>query len=156
MIRLSIVHYDEIAKKDLVVDEKIVPEAEKIFSLWFDQYSENNRMMNVHLGKFLRDVVNHHEMPSLDDSRITGLFDTYDSANNGYLDRDGFVKFYVTATFDRRGVVWENIRTMGIRNDLKTVRYHLFSYFLALKPPLSLLLKLYKSFNYPITLNFNL
>ncbi len=81
-------------------------------------------MMNVHLAKFLKDVVNHEDMPKLDDDRITKLFDRYDQQNNCYLERDGFVKFYITSTLDpgMREAVWKNLKTMGVRKDLKTVR----------------------------------
>ena len=79
--------------------------------------------MNEHLANFLKDVVNSKEMPELDDKRITQLFDMYDTANNGYLERDGFVKFYTTCTSDasKKKVVWENLNCMGVRNDLKMV-----------------------------------
>ena len=116
---------DQIPRRELIKDGEVIPEVIEIFNSWFDSYSTDNRMMNEHLARFLKIVVNSKDMPELDDKRITNLFETYDKGKNGYLEREGFVKFYTLCTLDndpnKRSTVWQNLNEMGVRNDLKNI-----------------------------------
>jgi len=111
----------KIPRVEIVKNNEVIPEVIDIFNSWFDTYSNDGRMMNEHLAKFLKDVINSEVLPELDDKQITKLFETYDKANNGYLEREGFIKFYTYATLSKSQTVWENLNAMGVRNDLKMV-----------------------------------
>ena len=85
--------------------------------------------MNLDLACFLKDVINSKTMPDPEDSRITQVFDTYDKDKNGYLEREGFINFYVNCTkTSKKSIVWDNLNAMGVRNDLKMVRLYELNY----------------------------
>jgi len=121
-IKLSLNSLDSlIAPVEILVNGEVVPECIAVFNRWFDIYSSDNKMHREHAARFLRDVTGSREMPSVDDPRLGTLFSVYDRTNQGFLERENFVKFYIESTKDRKKTVWENMKSMGIRNDLKLV-----------------------------------
>jgi len=111
-----------IPQSDLTRNGKCVPELIKIFNSWFDTFSTDGKQYKEDLSRFIKTVTNTKENISTDDSRISGLFSQYDREGKGWLDRDSFLSFYIDCSVkpERRRIVWENLHSMGIRNDLKS------------------------------------
>ena len=59
------------------------------------------------------------EQPQLNDERIVNLFKTYDSNNDGFIERQEFLVFYEAAARGKPDTVRENLRHHNIRGDLK-------------------------------------
>ena len=121
-LKLSLNSLDTlITQVELTNNNEVVPECMAVFNRWYDTYSTDEKMLKEHVAKFLRDVTGSKEMPSLEDPRIQGLFSSYDKSNQGWLEREGFVGFYRDCALkpDKKRTVWENLKAMGVRNDLK-------------------------------------
>lgn len=74
-------------------------------------------------GKFIKAVTGTKDEVTGEDHRIKGLFESHDKNKDGFLEREEFVGFYVECTLkpEKKRVVWENLKQMGIRNDFKKV-----------------------------------
>ena len=59
------------------------------------------------------------ETPPANDDRILGLFKTYDTNNDGKIEREDFLVFYENSCKSKVETVRENLRQHNIRNDLK-------------------------------------
>ena len=59
------------------------------------------------------------EYPGLTDERIATLFKTYDSNNDGRIERNEFLIFFETASRNKPDTVRENLKAHNIRPDLK-------------------------------------
>jgi ubiquitin carboxyl-terminal hydrolase 34 len=98
-----------------------IPQLVNVFNEWYDYYSTDGKMLREDCARFVKTVTSARDDISIDDHRVNYLFSTYDYENQGYVQRDGFVSFYVEAARkpDKKHIVWENLRNMGYRNDLK-------------------------------------
>ncbi len=122
-IKLSLNTLDSIIPRaELCVKGEVVPEVVEIFKKWFGIYSADGKMSPEHCANFTRDVTEHATNVMVSDSRVTGLFSKYDSARKGYLAEEDFVTFYKEAATNKAGIVWDNLKAMGVRNDLKMVK----------------------------------
>ena len=99
---------------------QIVPEVVNVFNEWYDNFSTNGKMFREDCARFVKTVTNARDEIAIDDHRVN-LLETYDLTNEGFIPRNGFVSFYVEAARkpDKKQTVWENLRNMGYRNDLK-------------------------------------
>ena len=62
------------------------------------------------------------EKVTIDDKRIKGFFDSYEKEKKGYVTEDKFFDFYINAIVTKKeDIVWENLKTMGIREDLRKI-----------------------------------
>jgi hypothetical protein len=69
---------------------------------------------------YITKVTGVKEITSLNDSRVTQFFQKYDPDNTGYITEDKFLEFYLDALrTNREDTVWENLKTMGVREDLR-------------------------------------
>jgi len=100
---------------------QVVPQVIKVFNEWYDTYSTEGKMTREDCAKFVKSVTNARDDIANDDHRVNFLFSTYDVENIGICPREGFVSFYVEATRkpEKKLTVWENLKNMGYRNDLK-------------------------------------
>ena len=116
-----------IPQVDLVLNNEVVPECIKVFNDWYDNFSTEGKMAREDCARFVKNVTGSRDDISIDDPRIKGLFETYDKNRDGILDREDFVGFYreCASKPDKKRVVWDNMKTMGIRNDLKRVNIHI-------------------------------
>lgn len=112
-----------IPMAEICVNGQVVPECVKIFNDWYDTYSTEGKMTREDCARFVKAVTNSREDIGVEDQRIRGLFETYDKNKDGLLEREEFVGFYLECSLkpEKKRVVWDNLKTMGIRNDLKRV-----------------------------------
>lgn len=105
----------------------ITPRLREIFKSWHTKYSiledGERKMTRDTCAKFISDVTASREVIGPESKKISGLFSEYDKENKGYISEEHFIEFFKSSTIspDKRKVVWENLRTMGIRNDLKSI-----------------------------------
>lgn len=59
------------------------------------------------------------ETPLINDDRIQNLFNAYDYNNDGFIEREDFMKFYETSCKVKPDTVRENLKAHNIRPDLK-------------------------------------
>ena len=59
------------------------------------------------------------DYPPLNDDRITGLFEKFDSNKDGKIEEKDFMHFYELSCRDKPDTVRENLKQHNIRNDLK-------------------------------------
>lgn len=113
-----------IQQGELVINGEVVPELVQIFNDWYDTYAKTNDKMNPNdCGRFIKAVIGAREEINGDDHRIKALFRDYDKNNDDLLEREDFVSFYLECTLkpEKRRVIWDNLKQMGIRNDFKRV-----------------------------------
>ena len=112
-----------IPQVELLINNEVVPECIKVFNDWYDFYSTEGKMCREDCARFVKAVTGSRDDISIEDPRIKGLFDTYDKNKDGILDREDFVGFYRECALkqDKKRIVWDNMKTMGVRNDLKRV-----------------------------------
>ena len=110
-----------IPQAEFMADGNPVSEILQIYNEWFTMFSSNEKMSKKDCSLFIRAVTGSREEIGTEDSRIQFLFSTYDRNKDELLEREEFLEFYTECCYkpDRRKVVWENLKTMGIRNDLK-------------------------------------
>lgn len=78
-------------------------------------------MQKVDCVRFIKGVTQTKEEITVEDTRIQQLFATYDKSGSGCIEREGFIQFYKDSIFSPTKIkaVWDNLRSMGVRNDLK-------------------------------------
>lgn len=110
-----------IPQVELVRNGEVVPELTAIFNEWFDRLSTDGKLLRENTVKFVKSVTNCRDDIGVDDHRVAYMFSSYDPQNLGYISKEAFLSFYYDAVLkpEKKGVVWENLRNMGIRNDLK-------------------------------------
>ena len=98
---------------------------EAVLNEWFDTFSEENERMTAEkIRDFTEKVTKgttttQYTKPiSVDDERVRGLLDRYDHDGKGYITREDFMHFYITAAKDKCSLVWNNILSMGYRENL--------------------------------------
>ena len=113
----QLIPQEELLTKNGEVVSKLI----HVFNEWYDTYSTNGKMGREDCAKFVKNVTNARDDITPDDHRVNFMFSNYDIKNEGFIPRDGFVLFYVESTKkpDKKLTVWENLRNMGYRNDLK-------------------------------------
>ena len=122
-LRLSINNLsNSIPQINLTENNQIIPDLLKIFNEWFDSYSINNQMTPQTCAAFVKDVTNSYENISFEDERVKSLFKSKDTNNDGFIEREDFVQFYVESTITKPKLVYENLHAMNYRNDLKTFK----------------------------------
>lgn len=113
--------------------EKLIPQANieengqvskaalEVFNNWYDIFSTDGKMDKPDCVRFIKGVTQTREEITLEDPRISQLFASYDKNNNGFISRDEFLQFYHDCVTNpsKKKAVWENLRSMGVRNDLK-------------------------------------
>mmetsp|Transcript_23119 Transcript_23119/g.22543 ORF Transcript_23119/g.22543 Transcript_23119/m.22543 type:complete len:315 (-) Transcript_23119:116-1060(-) len=110
---------EEVAYAPLVgADQKLTAKARSIFLEWFKMYSnEDGVMVPETCALFIKGCTGDY--PPLNDDRITGLFDKYDSNKDGKIEEKDFMYFYELSCRDKPETVRENLKQHNIRNDLK-------------------------------------
>jgi ubiquitin carboxyl-terminal hydrolase 34 len=110
-----------IPQVEFARNDEIIPELKAIFNSWYDNLSTDGKMMREDCARFVKSVTSSHGEIGPDDYRVNSLFNAYDPHNQGYIARENFLSFYYDAVLrpDKKAVVWENLRNMGVRNDLK-------------------------------------
>lgn len=110
---------EEIANAPLIgQDGRLTEKAKEIFNEWFDMYSnEDGRMTRETCALFVKGCTN--EQPTPNDERISNLFKSYDTNNDGFIEREEFLQFYETSSRGKPETVRENLKAHNIRNDLK-------------------------------------
>ena len=89
-------------------DGKLTERARAIFNEWFDLYSENGQMTKETCVLFIKGCTG--ETPPANDDRILGLFKTYDTNNDGKIEREDFLVFYENSCKSKPDTVRENLR----------------------------------------------
>ena len=116
-----------IQKVDIVINGEVVPELINIYHDWYYRFAISNNKMNPNdCGRFIKVVTGGRDEILGDDHRVKELFDVYDKNNDGFLEVEEFVSFYINCTLktEKNRIIWENLKQMGIRNDLKRVNFH--------------------------------
>ena len=100
--------------------KELNPKFKKILKEWFDEFTDGTGKMDQKAcAKFISKVTTTKEMVSENDERIKGFFEEYDKENLGYVTEETFYEFYLNCLKEKKdSIVWENIISMGIREDL--------------------------------------
>ncbi|MCQ2815956.1 MAG: hypothetical protein MJ252_01700 [archaeon] len=116
----------KIPREEILVDGEPTAEIIGLFNEWFDKYSENNQMTPTLCGKFVKEVTKFEGEIGPNDTRVTELFKERDSNDDGLLEREEFIEFYIESLKLKPSLVYENISSMGYRNDLKKMNENYF------------------------------
>ena len=112
----------ERRREDLIDSKtgKPVSKYLNIINEWFDLFSEGTeRMTAENIRAFTERVTsNKKDVVKINDSRVVNLLERYHSRERGYITRDNFLEFYITAARDKPVIVWENLVIMGYRENL--------------------------------------
>ena len=120
------VRIKERRREDLIDNKTGKPTSKylNIINEWFDLFSEGtDRMTAENIRVFTERVTsNKKDVVKINDSRVINLLERYHSRERGYITRENFLEFYITAARDKPTIVWENLVIMGYRENLmKTV-----------------------------------
>ena len=109
-----------IEKVNLLEGNELNPKFKEILKQWFNQFTEGTGKMDPKsCSRYISGVTTHKELVPEDDSRIEKLFNEYDKDKLGYITEDKFLEFYLKSLIEKKEVVvWENLKAMGIREDL--------------------------------------
>ena len=107
-------------KENLLFGNELNPKFKDILKQWFNEFTDGTgKMDKASCGKYISKVTTTNEIVPPNDSRVKGFFEKYDPEETGYVTEDKFLEFYTNALNERRDqTVWENIKSMGIREDL--------------------------------------
>ena len=112
----------ERRREDLIDSKTSKPVSKylNIINEWFDLFSEGTERMNAeNIRAFTERVTsNKKDVVKINDSRVINLLERYHSRELGYITRDNFLDFYITAARDKPVIVWENLVIMGYRENL--------------------------------------
>lgn len=106
---------------------EITEQVLNILQGWFREYSTQEdglfKMYKEDCARFMQSVTNARDTIHPDSNKVMSLFNEYDKDGLGYIGEESFVNFFrfSTINIDKRKVVWENLRNMGVRNDLKRI-----------------------------------
>lgn len=93
-----------VQKAPLVLqDGTLTPEARKIFIEWFNSFSTDGKMSPEQAAEFVRSCT--EDNCRADDTRIVGLFNTYDKDRDGFIEVEEFVEFYRICSVGKADVV---------------------------------------------------
>ena len=92
----------------------------EILKEWFNEFTGGTGKMDPKACSiYISKVTTTREQVSEDDERIKNFFYSYDKENLGYVTEDKFFEFYKDSlNSNREQTVWENLTSMGIREDL--------------------------------------
>ena len=109
-----------IEKANLLEGNDLNPKFKQILREWFNEFTEGTGKMDVKgCSRYVSRVTTSREEVGEDDERIKGFFLTYDPDNLGYVTEEKFFQFYLSClTPTKEDIVWDNLRTMGVREDL--------------------------------------
>lgn len=112
---------NQISKVSLSYGNNLSEEGIKVFNLIFDTFSSENKMSKEDCSNFIRTAIGNKEIITVNDSRVSNMFENYDRAKTGFITREGFLTFYKHSIVNNNKslVVWENLNNLGFRNDLK-------------------------------------
>lgn len=110
-------------KENLLFGNELNPKFKDILKQWFNEFTDGTgKMDKASCGKYISKVTTTNEIVPPNDSRVKGFFEKYDPEETGYVTEDKFLEFYTNALNERRDqTVWENIKSMGIREDLHRI-----------------------------------
>ena len=108
-----------ILKLNLVYsDKQLTPEAERLFEEVFYQFvNEDGYMTRQTCINFLQRCTS--QLTSVDDPRITRLFENYDKDKDERVSVEDFKDFYRDSINKKESTVWSNIRSWDYKTDLK-------------------------------------
>ena len=109
-----------ILKENLLMGNEFNPKFKEILKEWFNEFTEGTGKMDLKgCSRYITKVTKSRELVSDDDERIKDFFQTYDPDNIGFVTEEKFMEFYMKSlTGGKELIVWENLKTMGIREDL--------------------------------------
>jgi hypothetical protein len=117
-----------IPQVDIVINGKVNPDLINIYNEWYDHFAiSDGKMSAKDCAKFIKTVTGTREDITGDDHRIKALLDNYNKNGDGFLERNEFIQFYVDCTLkpEKKRVIWDNLKQMNVRNDLKKVKNYL-------------------------------
>ena len=112
-----------IERENLLYGNELNPKFKDILKQWFKEFSDyTGKMDKVSCGKYISKVTTTNEIVPPEDNRVKSFFEKYDPEETGYVTEDKFLEFYTDALNERREqTVWENLKSMGIREDLHKI-----------------------------------
>jgi hypothetical protein len=103
----------------LTKKKELVPEVRAVFESWFEKFcTEDGFMTPESCVEFIKSSTQDQSV-SPTDSRIVRLFNEYDRDIDGKLTREEFLDFYKDRAIAKPDLVWSNLNSHGIGNDLK-------------------------------------
>ena len=111
----------KIIKVNLLEGNELNPKLKEILKEWFNEFTEGTGKMDAKACSiYISKVTTTKEQVPEGDDRIKKFFETYDKEGLGYVTEDKFLEFYLDSlNNNREATVWENLTSMGIREDLK-------------------------------------
>ncbi len=122
-IRAEKRNMDHIPRVPLLTDKgsQLTEKAKKVFADIFDKFAKNGKLDAEGAARFIKSTTGEPIVTSTD-NRVQMLFKSFDSDKDGFLDARGFQEFYRDSlSHGREDTVWQNLRTHGYRNDLRSV-----------------------------------
>lgn len=99
-------------------DGELTPAARRVFGGWYDMFCIKGEFTKESAAHFIEGCCG--DLPAPTDTRIAGLFQTYDKDGDGVIQRDEFLLFYKNCSRSEKATtVRENLKAFDVRADLK-------------------------------------
>ncbi len=109
-----------VARTNLLKNKAFTEKAKAVFSEVFERFSRDGKMTPTDCAAFTRVCLSDRYIDA-NDHQVQGLFREYDKEKKGYLSLENFLTFYESATIDREGTVWNNLKELGYGPDLNRI-----------------------------------
>ena len=121
--KIFIFYSKNIEKESLLINNEFNPKFEQILRSSDVCSSDLEEKMDMQAcSDYISRVTGTREMTSVGDERVTEFFNEYDKEKTGYITEEKFLEFYLNALrTGKEETVWENLKNMGIREDLRNV-----------------------------------
>ena len=120
--KIFLFYSKNLEKESLLINNEFNPKFEKICKEWYKEFTNGeDQMDDKGVARYISKVTGTHEITNLQDIRIKQFFDEYDKEKTGFISEENFLKFYLDALrTNKEDTVWENLKSMGIREDLQS------------------------------------
>jgi ubiquitin carboxyl-terminal hydrolase 34 len=111
--------YSKVPRIALLDDnEKLIPQARRIFSSWFNKFADKgDKMSPAGCAAFTSSCTGDTCQGT--DKSIQDLFNIYDDDRDGFLTRENFLSFYERSCQNKLITVWSNLNSHFYRGDLR-------------------------------------
>lgn len=96
---------------------ELTPAAKRVFEAWYDMFCIDGQFTKQSAAHFIEGCCG--DLPAPTDTRIAGLFQTYDREGDGVIRKAAFLSFYTSCSRSEKATtVRENLKAFDVRPDL--------------------------------------
>ena len=120
--KIFLFYNKNIEKESLIINNELNPKLVQILKEWFAEFTKGEGKMDTQAcSEYIAKVTGSRAITSFNDEQLIEFFRDYDKENTGFITEEKFIEFYFDSARTREPNVWENLHTMGFREDLHKI-----------------------------------